>query len=179
MLDTTAEMRRKTWYHVRWKLAETADYSECRKIKAAGRYMCLLRVAYFETALSAEGSLNDEGGLMAEIANVSRRDRYLPFVFPSKNFRRTIISAFVQIIKCPKHKRDKNNYINDPLLHRIEINRFNVKIYSICRKKCLLSCGTLSIARWSFMPVITSSIYHRIRILAKSHRAGSKRTYGY
>jgi len=54
-----------------------------------------------------------------------------------------------------------------------------MKIYSIRSKTCLLLCGILSIARWSFTPVITSSIYHRIRILAKSHRAGSKRTYGY
>lgn len=141
--------------------------------------MCLLRVAYFETVRFPKGSFNDEGELIAEIANLDAIDIYRLF-FLQRNFRRTIISTFVQIIKCPKHKRDKNNHINDPPLHRTEVNRwFNVKIYSICRKKCLLSCGTLSIARWSFMPVITSSIYHRIRILAKSHRAGSKRTYGY
>lgn len=47
--------------------------------------MCLLRVAYFETVVLAEGSLNDEGGLvLAEIANLDT----IFIVCFSKNFRR-------------------------------------------------------------------------------------------
>jgi len=56
--------------------------------------MCLLRVAYFET----ERGRKLEGGLIVEIANLDAIDIYrLFFSFKefSKNFRTTIVSAFV------------------------------------------------------------------------------------